>query len=246
MPVPSPAPACLLFNPPGGSKRVPGRILSYMTPPKRKILIPLIAATIIISIFAWNQYQKSQDVNLYLSMGSKRPPVTRLMFASDQGDLEQVQSLLKRGADITLTDGFGWNVLYFAIRGGNHDIVRLLLDADADLNHFHGNDAQPCTLSFAISRAPSSQEDYEFFSDLVNHTPHDLSNHFCNIALGTTTSGSPKYLELFLNSLDPEYAAGTVQGVRDNHALGNNWIKKFEELDPAIQQQLNDILNKYE
>ncbi len=210
---------------------------------KPKIIIPFIAAIALISVFAWKHYQ---DVNRYVSRG-KFPDITVLMRASIEGDLAEVQSLLDRGADITLTGGFGHTALYFAIRGGNHDIVKLLLDAGADINDHYPeghNDSRRCTLLATISEfnTKPTPENLELFSYLANLTPHDTSNHFCQIIF-YVMHDQPKYLETFLSSLALESAAWEASRAQTNIHQYPAW---FNALDPDMQQQFNDILSKYE
>ncbi|PCI10221.1 hypothetical protein COB72_04085 [bacterium] len=230
---------------PDGSKQAPRRILSYMTLPKRKILIPFIAAIALISAFTWKHYQ---NVNRYVSRG-KFPDITLLMRASSEGDIEQVQSLLDRGADITLTNGFGGTALGFAIGNAinskNHDIVKLLLESGADINDHYPegyNDLHYCTLSAAVPYSTSSPEDIDLFSYLANLNPHDVSNHYCQIAGIAARFGNPTTLELFLSSIDPDSASMEARIIASPYS----WREKFKALDPDIQQQINDILNKYE
>lgn len=223
-----------------------------MTFPKRKTLIPLIAIAAIFSMIAWSQYQKYQNVNRYVSNG-KFPDITLLMSASSEGDIEQVQSLLNRGADITLTNDFGRTALYYAIgnatQTGNHDIVKLLLDAGADINDHYPEgyiDLHYCILSTAVPYSTSSPETLELFSNLANLNPHNVSNHRCEIAKITVMYGKPKTLELFLNSIDPDSASWTAHNAqRTLHSGTLKMLDKLKSLDPEILEQINDILDKY-
>ena len=244
-PTPQPKPSFAPKPPTSSPNRPPAR-------PIGKLLFQLaaLAVTILIALWGWRQYQRSQNVDLYLTMmGGKLPPATRLMHAAKDGDLELVQSLLDRGADITLTTRFNRTALYFAIDGDNpttkRQIIELLLDAGIDPNYFAGSDNRACTLQSAISRT-STPEDEALFTYIVNHTPHDLSNHFCRIASFSTFSGLPQYLEIFLDSLDPDSASFVVQGVRSTMNLRNAWYEKFIALPPETQQQLNTILDTYQ
>ena len=51
---------------------------------------------------------------------------TPLMNAALNGNVQAVESLMKRGADPSLMDNRGWNTLHYAARGGNTDIISLI------------------------------------------------------------------------------------------------------------------------
>ena len=51
---------------------------------------------------------------------------TPLMNAASKGNVQAVKSLIKRGADPSLTDCKGWNMLHFAAEGGDTDIISLI------------------------------------------------------------------------------------------------------------------------
>ena len=51
---------------------------------------------------------------------------TPLMNAALKGNVQAVKSMIKRGADPSLTDYKGWNMLHFAAEGGDTDIISLI------------------------------------------------------------------------------------------------------------------------
>ena len=51
---------------------------------------------------------------------------TPLMNAASKGNVQAVKSMIKRGADPSLTDCKGWNMLHFAAEGGDTDIISLI------------------------------------------------------------------------------------------------------------------------
>ena len=57
-----------------------------------------------------------------------------LLSAAEQGDIPRVRDLLKRGADPNYKGKDGATPLLWAAAAGNHELVRLLLDADANCN----------------------------------------------------------------------------------------------------------------
>ncbi|KAJ3613827.1 hypothetical protein NHX12_020073, partial [Muraenolepis orangiensis] len=60
---------------------------------------------------------------------------TPLMVAAEQGNLEIVQELIKRGANINLDDVDCWTALISASREGHLEVVRDLLENNANLEH---------------------------------------------------------------------------------------------------------------
>ena len=53
--------------------------------------------------------------------------VTPLMIAAANDKLQAVKYLLKQGADPSLQDNDGWNVLHYASQGGNPEVIELML-----------------------------------------------------------------------------------------------------------------------
>ena len=56
------------------------------------------------------------------------------MQAAAHGQLNSVRALLERGADVNKKDSIGFTALMLAVRRGDHDVVKTLLDAEADPN----------------------------------------------------------------------------------------------------------------
>lgn len=55
--------------------------------------------------------------------------MTPLMYAGLNGKLQIVKYLLEKGADPSLEDNSGWNLLHFASEGGDPEVIDLLLRA---------------------------------------------------------------------------------------------------------------------
>ena len=55
-----------------------------------------------------------------------------LMVASEQGNCQEILSLLKEAAQVNLQDKKGWSALMLGVKWGHHDVVKLLLDHGAD------------------------------------------------------------------------------------------------------------------
>ncbi|XP_033967148.1 kinase D-interacting substrate of 220 kDa B-like isoform X2 [Pseudochaenichthys georgianus] len=60
---------------------------------------------------------------------------TPLMVASEQGNVEIVQELLRRGANVNLDDVDCWTALISAAKEGHFEVVRELLENNANLEH---------------------------------------------------------------------------------------------------------------
>lgn len=55
-----------------------------------------------------------------------------LMFAAQNGDLEECSSILRRGLDVNMVDYDGHTTLHMAAKCGMYKVVELLLEAGAD------------------------------------------------------------------------------------------------------------------
>ncbi|XP_058470993.1 kinase D-interacting substrate of 220 kDa B isoform X3 [Solea solea] len=60
---------------------------------------------------------------------------TPLMVAAEQGNLEIVQELIRRGANVNLDDSDCWTALISAAKEGHIEVVRELLENNANLEH---------------------------------------------------------------------------------------------------------------
>ncbi|XP_056623939.1 kinase D-interacting substrate of 220 kDa B isoform X2 [Triplophysa dalaica] len=60
---------------------------------------------------------------------------TPLMLASEQGSLEIVQELIRRGADVNLDDVDCWTALISAAKEGHTEVVKELLENNANVEH---------------------------------------------------------------------------------------------------------------
>uniref|UniRef100_A0A8C9VW76 Kinase D interacting substrate 220 n=1 Tax=Scleropages formosus TaxID=113540 RepID=A0A8C9VW76_SCLFO len=61
--------------------------------------------------------------------------LTALMLAAEQGSVEIVQELVRRGANVNLDDVDGWTALISAAKEGHVEVVRELLANNANLEH---------------------------------------------------------------------------------------------------------------
>eukprot|EP00112_Aurelia_sp_Birch-Aquarium-sp1_P003297 Seg1367.4 transcript_id=Seg1367.4/GoldUCD/mRNA.D3Y31 product="Ankyrin repeat domain-containing protein 11" protein_id=Seg1367.4/GoldUCD/D3Y31 len=59
---------------------------------------------------------------------------TQLHLASIKGDIDRVKGLIKKGADVNMTDHAGWTPLHEACNRGHYRIVKILLKSGANVN----------------------------------------------------------------------------------------------------------------
>src|SRR6185503_5154497 len=72
-----------------------------------------------------------------------RPVDESLLAASSKGDLGEVQTLLKREANVNAANEEGTTPLFIAAEKGHRDIVALLLDKGADVKQERADSGEP-------------------------------------------------------------------------------------------------------
>jgi ankyrin repeat protein len=60
------------------------------------------------------------------------------MLTAYYGNIEMVRSLLHYGAAVDQTNRSGHTALFYAVRTGRKDIVRILIEHNADVTHKSG------------------------------------------------------------------------------------------------------------
>lgn len=60
--------------------------------------------------------------------------MTPLLLAAESGNTQEVNEIIKSGANVNATSQYGWTALMFAAWKGHEQIVEMLLDAGADPN----------------------------------------------------------------------------------------------------------------
>ena len=72
---------------------------------------------------------------------------TPLMIAAGNDKLQAVKCLLKQGADPSLQDNDGWNVLHYASRSGNVAIIEEILSHGVDIESRNNSCETPLMLA---------------------------------------------------------------------------------------------------
>ena len=85
-----------------------------------------------------------------IAVGCKKraaKPTESLHQAVAGGDVDQIKSLISRGADVNAKDRSGRTPLHYAARWGHKDVVELLLAKDADVNVKDNRGQTPLSLA---------------------------------------------------------------------------------------------------
>lgn len=92
----------------------------------------------LIHIMAYfNIYKNLQKLHTFTSILEKKHPVNELsplFIASEQGNTDFAENILKLGASPNTTTDNGWTPLHIASRRGYTDIVKLLISYNTDVN----------------------------------------------------------------------------------------------------------------
>ena len=89
----------------------------------------------------------------FITVGCKKraakptEPADSLHKAVAGGDIDQIKSLISRGADVNAKDRSGRTPLHYAARWGHKDVAELLLAKDADVNVKDNQGQTPLSLA---------------------------------------------------------------------------------------------------
>jgi hypothetical protein len=84
------------------------------------------------------RFARVQEVGSLLASGScdvdaqQSEGISALMIAAQYGYTEILESLIRAGANVRLTDDRGWNAVFFAASNGHLEVCKLLLDCGCD------------------------------------------------------------------------------------------------------------------
>ena len=81
--------------------------------------------------------------------------VTSLMIAAGNCKLQAVKALIKKGADPSLENNNGWNSLHCALRGGDCDVIELILNHMTDIASRTAMGCTPLMIAAANGKLPA-------------------------------------------------------------------------------------------
>jgi ankyrin repeat protein len=94
----------------------------------------IVIFTIAAALLPMAKAEKPNEDNNPVATENEANPTKSLHQAAKDGDLEQVKSLIDKGADINAKDEKGQTPLHFAARHGYREVAKLLIAQGADVN----------------------------------------------------------------------------------------------------------------
>jgi hypothetical protein len=107
---------------------------------------------------------KYPGVNVDVRDSEDRTP---LMIAAKNGNALNVQALMEAGADLNSMNKMGWTALNYAIRLGNRDAVKLILDQEGISLDHQTLTTKKTPLMAALDQAKYNPRQYEIAEDLI-------------------------------------------------------------------------------
>ena len=132
---------------------------------------------------------------------------TLLMIAAVTDKLQAVKCLLKQGADPSLQDNNGWNLLHFASRGGNPEVIELMLSLVPSIDSVTNEGVTPLMIAAAHDKLQAAKYLLKHGAD-----PSLQSNKGCNVLHFASQGGNPEVIELILGHV-PSIDSITKEGV---------------------------------
>ena len=132
---------------------------------------------------------------------------TPLMIAAAYDKLQAVKYLLKQGVDPSLQDNNGWNLLHFASRGGNPEVIELMLSLVPSIDSVTNEGVTPLMIAAAHDKLQAAKYLLKHGAD-----PSLQSNKGCNVLHFASQGGNPEVIELILGHV-PSIDSITKEGV---------------------------------
>jgi len=120
--------------------------------------------------------------------------VTPLMVAASNDKLQAVKCLLEHGADPSLQDNNGWNVLHFASPGGNPEIIELILSHVPSIDSITKKGSTPLMLAVYNAKLQAVKYLLEHGAD---PSLQDITGW--NVLHYASQGGNPEIIELMLS-----------------------------------------------
>ena len=160
---------------------------------------------------------------------------TPLMIAAASDKLQAVKCLLKQGADPSLQDNTGWNVLHHASEGGSPKVIELML------SHVRSIDSISKEGSTSLMIAAGNDK-LQALKCLLKQgaDPSLQDSKGCNVLHYASLGGNPEVIELMLSNV-PSIDSISKEGVTPLMiAAGNDKLQAVKCLlkqgaDPSFQ-----------
>jgi hypothetical protein len=185
------------------------------------------------------------DVNAQASTGST-PLMIALMYCVEENALV----LLESGADVHIKNQFGWDALYYTIKGQDEHMPFVLLCCGADaknvsLNHQAVTQAQ---VDAAIAEYKNTQAFIENYHELLEHTlstQAEVDTRMCLRSTGIYQEPLERTLEYLGLSMNHDQVVNTsidgttpVRVLIPNHPRNaKHWYNKFKAWTIHQQEQ---------
>jgi len=100
------------------------------------------------------------------SLGGNHTGTPAIMLAADYNRKEVIELLIAEGADVDASNGLGslftYNALTSAVREGNMDIIKILLEAGADINSWSSTGKTALDFSLGSGDMDRHKDDKEY------------------------------------------------------------------------------------
>ncbi|MFP3016488.1 MAG: ankyrin repeat domain-containing protein [Wolbachia sp.] len=157
-----------------------------------------------------------------------------LLTAVQDGDLNKVESLANRGASLDTKDNNDWTLLHFAASSNKFDIVKFLLDKNANIK---AKDVYGNTPLHVAAQYDSKLEIVEFLLDKNASGINDVNNNGSTPLHVATQGNKPSTVKFLLNK-------GASIQVKDKHnrtPLGLADQEGYTNIAQMIEQRQSDL-----
>ena len=150
---------------------------------------------------------------------------TPLMMAVANGELQAVKCLLKQGADPSLQDNKGWNVLHHASEGGSPKVIELML------SHVRSIDSISKEGSTSLMIAAGNDK-LQALKCLLKQgaDPSLQDSKGCNVLHYASLGGNPEVIELMLSHVPSIDLVTKVGSTPLMIAAGNDKLRAVKYL----------------
>ena len=105
-----------------------------------KIILKLIIIEILCLPYTliYAQVYDREEVKVTLEQILDLQPTSALVYWSSLGRIDQVEAILNSGLDPNMHDSDGYSALHAASENGHLEVVKILVEHDADINYKSG------------------------------------------------------------------------------------------------------------